>query len=567
MHGFAHLIEALDTRLSAEDQVAALIGYFDTAPPEDAAWAVHLLNGGRLAAAVPVGRLRALACREAHLAPWLFDACLQAAGDIAETLAHVLPPASQAADAKGLAPWINTRLQALRDLPTAQQDACIARVWDELDASGRFLFNRLVTGGPVAKLDPRLLLRALANHARLDERCLAPRLAGWAGLRTPPQASRWQALVARDTEGPLGWPLGFGARAPWRAAPEVQGRFQDWLVQWLHEGVRAQIVKQRGEVWIWTAENELVTDALPEVAEAARSWPDGTVLEGVLRIGMPDSPGRGDAARLRQRMSCLRPSRKLLAEAPMGFVVHDLLQDRGGDLRPLPLRDRQERLHGAMRSAPGAALHPAPVLQLVSWAGCDAWHEAARQQGAQGLMLRHLATRRDGANLAEATTWVWRSDPLRVLAVLSYVQSRGPAKGNTDTLCSFAVWSRAPADEVEVQATLAAIARREAGRPAALQLVTITKISLGPDEMRAWDLDRWIQSTTLYRAGPVRVLRPTRVFELAFDEVQSSARHRCGLVLQGARVLNGRPEQPVRAAGHLAQLRAWMVGSDAHVNP
>lgn len=564
MHRFARLIETLETAPNADRQAAALQSYFAAVPADDAAWAVFLLQGGRPCPAVPARRLAELAQRTAGIGPWLFEACRQAVGELAETIALVLPPAAQPAVAAGLASWITGCVLPLRGLPPAAQDAAVVAAWQPLDTDGRWLFTRLVGKGLRAESDTRLLSRVLAAQAGLDERRMAQRLAGWIDAGASPQAAHWQALVAPDKLGQLGWPLAFAETAPLAGAPEALGAAEDWLAQWLYDGVPVQAVKQQGQVWIWSADADLITEAVPEVATAALAWPDGTVLEGLLLAGPLGQLGPVALTRMRQlqhgrkpgRKPGGKPSRKQMTEAPLYLLVHDLLQQEGHDLRGLALQDRECRLQAAAGLLPATALQVAPVLEAETWAACRALHQAARQQAAQGLMLRRRAARRDAADAAAATTWLWRNRARQVLAVLSYVQAAAGAAAGPETRCSFALWNRAPADAAEVQAALDAIARREPQPPAALQLVTIAQLCPDLDEDESRELQRRIRLDTLFRAGPVRVLRPSMVFELAFDEARASPRHRSGVLLSGVRVLGWRPALALGAAGHLAQLHA-----------
>lgn len=522
---FARLIETLDYGTDAVAHRAALVRYFGEAAAADAAWALHLLCGARLRVRVPADALRDLACRVAGIDGWLFDACHQAAGDFAETISLMLPPPASADPGRGLGDWIREGLLPLRGLPPIERDAAITRAWAQLDTAGRCLFVRLLTGGVRVKLERRRLLDALAEHASLDARVLALRLAGWADARSPPDATRWWALLAPHDGAAAGLPFAFLPAAPLSTPPEALGARGGWLLQWLHDGLPAQIVKRQGQVWIWSADQDLVTASVPEIAAAALGLPDGTVLDGVLRAG--------------------RPAR---------FVAQDLLEDRGTDLRGLPLHERVARLQGQPALQAAAALSAAAELQPANWHAGDELRGCAREYDARGLLLRPRNAQRPDAGSEVPVTWAWTSEPLHIAAVLVYVQSS--AGGLHHDTCSFAVWNREPAGADEVQAVLDAVARREAPRAGGLELVTIARLKPGPAAEQAMHLDRLIQTTTLHRAGPVRVLRPSRVVQLGFDTVQTSTRHRCGLVLQGARVLPGPLACTLSSAGLLAQLRA-----------
>ncbi len=532
MHRFARLIETLDSSAQPEVHRAALVRYFRGATAEDAAWALHLLRGGRLRTGVSALRLRTLACEVAGIDPWLFDACRQVSGDLAETIAHLLPPPAQRDHPGGLADWIQHVL-LLRDMPSPQRDASIAQAWAMLDTTGRQLFTQLAAGGPRLRPDPRCLLQSLAEHAQLDARLLALRLQGWLGARSLPDARHWRALVAPDDGACVGLPFSFQPVAELAGPCENLGAPGDWLVQWQFDGLQAQIVKRQGQVWIWSADEELVTASLPDVAALAHELPDGTVLEGLV------TPGHA-----RQRG----------AQPPVRFILRDLLEDRGMDLRGLPLQERLVHLQAQPWCRSGAGFGWSPALTVPSWTEGERLRQGACGHAALGLLLRSRAGVRDGDQPAQTAAWVCKREPSRLAAILVYVHV-GVA-GVHPSVCGFAVWSRQPADAGEVQAVLDAVERGEAPRAGDLELVTVAKLDPGPTVAQGLDLRRLIQASQLRRVGPVRVLRPTRVVELAFDGVRASPRHKCGFVLLGARVVKGPVHDALQAAGWLEQLRA-----------
>lgn len=525
MQRFARLIEILDCSTDPVAHRAALVRYFGEADAADAAWALHLLCGARLQARVPAHVLRDLACRMAGIDGWLFDACQQAAGEFAETVALLLPLATPSNSERGLADWIRERLLPLPGLPPIDRDAAITQAWGLLDTAGRCLFVRLLTGGLRVKPERRCLLDALAEHAGLDARLLAQRLENWGDTRHPPDAMRWSALLAPHDGAAAGLPFAFVPAAPLRAAADALGASGGWLLQWLHDGLPAQIVKHLGQVWIWSAHEDLVTASAPEVAAAALGLPDGTVLDGVLLAG--------------------RPAR---------FVAQDLLEDRGSDLQGLPLHERVARLQVLPALQFSAALSAAAELPVADWLEGDELRRRAREHGALGLLLRPRNARRPGAGPQPAVAWAWKDEPLHIAAVLVYVQSDTGGLGHG--MCSFAVWNRRPAGADEVQAVVEAVARHEAPRAGDLELVTIARLEPGLAAVQELELDRLVQTTTLHRTGPVRVLRPSQVVTLGFDGVQASTRHRCGVVLRGARILQGQSACALSSAGLLPQLLA-----------
>jgi DNA ligase-1 len=363
MRRFAQLYQALDASTATTDKLAALRAYYASAPAADAAWATYFLSGGKPRQAVPSALLRATACQRAGIDDWLFEACYQAVGDLAETIAHVLPPATRSSDAS-LTYWVEERLLPLRGLPPDTQAALLSAAWDELDSTGRFLFVKLIGGGWRVGVSKLLVQRALAEHAGLDAKLLAQRMMGWTDARAVLSATRFEALLAPDT----GLPLEAGQPYPFFLAHALQaepgsfdaslGPVADWLVEWKYDGIRAQVVKRAGRVWLWSRGEELVTESFPEVVAVAQHLPDGTVLDGELLVWPTDAALPAPFNRLQTRISRKTLTKKLLADTPVVFVAYDLLESERTDRR-----DEAQ----AQRRSPRCVKRP---VRAVSKASC-----------------------------------------------------------------------------------------------------------------------------------------------------------------------------------------------------
>jgi DNA ligase-1 len=560
---FADLFQALDASTATGDKVAALRRYFALAPAADAAWAVYFLAGGKPRQVLPTALLRQAACDSAGISDWLFDECYQAVGDLAETIAHVLPPGGPASSA-GLAEWVEERLLPLRGLPPATQVERVRAAWAELDAGGRFLLVKLIGGGFRVGVSRLLVQRALAEHAGLDPKLLAQRLVGWTDARATPSAARFQALLAAADQAASrgGQPYPFFLAHALPAEPEALGARDDWLVEWKYDGIRAQVVKREGQVWIWSRGEELVTERFPEVAHAARAWPDGTVVDGELLVWPEAQAAPSSFQLLQQRIARKTLPKKLLAAAPVSLVAYDLLEADGADLRDEPQHLRRQRLQ-ALASAHGLRL--SPLIDAADWAACAAWRQQSRARGVEGLMLKHRDARYgSGRTKADGVWWKWKVAPLAVDAVLVYAQAGHGRRASLYTDYTFAVWSRPPADAAEAQAVLDAIARREpapAKDAAALQLLPFAKAYSGltDDEFQA--VDRVIRATTVEKFGPVRSVRPSLVFEIGFEGIQQSPRHKSGVAVRFPRMLRIRHDKPMHEADTLATLQALMGGA------
>ncbi len=566
MQAFADLYDALDASTATNDKVAALVRYFDSAAPDDAAWAVYFLAGGKPRQLVPTAVLRSTACRLAGVDDWLFDECYQAVGDLAETIALILPAGGRNSTV-GLAAWLQDRLLPLRGLAPQEQSERLAGCWDELDAAGRFLLIKLIGGGLRVGVSKLLVQRALALHTALDAKLLAQRLVGWTDARATPSAARWQALVAAaGTDGaPAGQPYPFFLAHSLKDAPQSEpqalGDVADWLVEWKYDGIRAQLVKRAGQVWIWSRGEELVTERFPEVVAQAATLPDGTVLDGELLVWLAGSDAPAPFKLLQQRIGRKTVGKKLLADAPVCFVAYDLLEQGGADLRETVLAERRQRLQDLLA---GAALRLSPQVHAADWPAFAALREQSRERGVEGFMLKQMSSRYGtGRSKSDGVWWKWKVEPLSVDAVLIYAQAGHGRRASVYTDYTFAVWSRPPASADEAQAVVEAIARREAAPrldTGALQLLPFAKAYSGLSDEEFKAVDRVIRATTLEKFGPVRSVRPTLVFEIGFEGIGASPRHKSGVAVRFPRMLRLRPDKLLHEADALQTLHDLMAG-------
>ena len=569
MRDFARLFAELDASTATLAKVDALKRYFANAASADAAWAVYFLAGGKPRQVVPTALLRALACRVAGIGEWLFEESYQAVGDLAETIAHVLPPPLQRSEV-GLAEWVEERLLPLRGAAPLDQAERIAAFWDELDTAGRFLLTKLIGGGFRVGVSKLLVQRALAEGAGLDAKLVAQRMMGYTDATLMPNAARYDALVSREASSggessgqPYPFFLAHPIDAPLAGFDAQLGPPADWLVEWKYDGIRAQVMRRAGQVWIWSRGEELVTDRFPEIEASARGLPDGSVLDGEIVVWKDGHPAPFNL--LQQRIGRKTLNKRVLADAPVAFIAYDLLEAGGVDLRELPQSQRRQRLEELLRERP--QIHLSPLEVRDSWRDLAALRDESRTRGVEGFMLKHRDAkygtgRRKQGDLAGGTWWKWKIDPLSVDAVLIYAQAGHGRRASVYTDYTFAVWSRTPHDAAEAAAVIDAIAQREPPAADALQLVAFAKAYSGLSDEEFRDVDRVIRKTTLEKFGPVRSVKPTLVFELGFEGINRSTRHKSGIAVRFPRMLRIRGDKPLHEADTLQTLEA-LLGGDA----
>lgn len=572
MKRFALLFAELDATTSTNAKVEALQRYFAQAPAADAAWAVYFLSGGKPRQVVPTSRLAILACEVAGIAPWLFDECYQAVGDLAETIAHVLPRDSEPTDV-GLAVWVEERLLPLRGMSEPEIAQRMKAYWRELDSQGRFLLTKLVGGGFRVGVSKLLVQRALAAHAGVDAKRVAQRMMGYTDGKVMPSVERFQALVAQhDESAPSaqdeGQPYPFFLAHQLDAPPEVfasrLGPVTDWQVEWKYDGIRGQVVKRAGRVWLWSRGEELVTERFPEIESLAAHLPDGTVLDGEIMVWKEeasDPPGTrigrpAPFSLLQQRIGRKTLTRKVLAEAPVTFMAYDLLEHGGHDIRQQPQRERRKRLEALLERT---GFKISPVESGASWLDYAKRRERSRELGVEGFMLKRLdAAYGTGRTKAEGLWWKWKIDPMTIDCVLIYAQAGHGRRASVYTDYTFAVWNRAPANPQEAQAVIEAIASREPPAPGALQLVAFAKAYSGLTDEEFRKVDAIIRKSTLEKFGPVRSVKPSLVFELGFEGINRSPRHKSGIAVRFPRMLRIRFDKPLHEANTLQDLEALL---------
>ena len=527
MKAFAGLYTALDETNKTNAKIAALTAYLSAAPAEDAAWVVYFLIGRRPRRVVSGRQLAEWAADEAGVPLWLFGESYDAVGDIAETITLLLPETDASTD-RPLSDWIENRLLPLPTLDDAARRAAITGAWRELSRGERFIWNKLITGEFRVGVSLKLVVRALAAVSGVDEAALSHRLMGnW-----EPTAAFYHALIAPEvTDADISRPYPFFLAYALDEAPETLGVIQDWQIEWKWDGIRAQAIKRAGEVFIWSRGEELVTDRYPEVAEAAARLPDGTVLDGEL---LPWRDGQVmPFAQLQRRIGRKTLGKKMLADVPVIFLTYDLLEYKGIDWRNRPLRERRALVEQIAAAASHPHLLLSPLVEAASWDELTAKRDESRSRMVEGFMLKRLdSPYRVGRQRGD--WWKWKIDPYTVDAVLIYAQRGSGKRASLYTDYTFGVW--------DDEGSLIPFAKAYSG--------------LTDEEIR--EVDRFVRANTNEKFGPVRTVTPQLVFELAFEGIQRSSRHKSGIAVRFPRILRWRHDKPIQEADTLATIRAML---------
>ncbi len=561
---FTRLFTELDTTTRTVEKVQALERYFAAAPARDAAWALYFLTGNRIKRAVNTRLLRQWVAAESGLPAWIIDESYDAVGDVAETLALLLPrerTASNGPEARADAPsaggllfsheelledylkpggnsdqtadypmplhrLVEDRILPLTQLPAEAQRILVTRTWQELDVTERFLWHKLIMGEFRVGVARTLVARALANVAGVPPEIMAHRLMGqWA-----PTAEDFGRLLAPSSaEADPGQPYPFFLAHPLAGDPRELGPVEEWQAEWKWDGIRAQLLRRQDQTVLWSRGEDLLTDRFPEIAAIGARLPNGVVLDGEILAWRGEQPL--PFATLQTRIGRKNLSRTVLDAAPATFMAFDLLELEGIDLRSSPLVERRAKLElvtAQFTGEPGLSL--SPLVPLGSWDELAGLRHTARQRGVEGIMLKRLQSAY-GVGRPKGDWWTWKVDPLTIDAVLLYAQPGHGRRASLYTDYTFGVW--------------------HAG-----ELVPVAKAYSGLTDAEIRQVDAFIRKNTLERKGPVRIVKPELVFELHFEAVQRSSRHRSGLAVRFPRMNRWRRDKKPEEADTLETLSA-----------
>lgn len=530
MKRFTRLYTTLDQTTKTNLKVAALAQYFAQAQPEDAAWAIYFLSGGKLPRLIPRKWLRQWSAEAAGVEPWLFEECYEIVGDLAEVMALILPPPTAASDLP-LHHWVTERLQPLRRMTESAQRQALLDYWAELDTQERFVLHKLITGSFRIGVSRRLVVRGLAQYSGVDPEVLTHRLMGdW-----QPTGEAFQRLTDPDTrDAAVSQPYPFCLAYPIAGAIEDLGDPAAWQAEWKWDGIRAQLLKRDGQVFIWSRGEDLLTDRFPELCQPARRLPDGTALDGEI-VGWKNGTLL-PFSELQRRIGRKQLSRKILTEVPVSYIAFDLLEFRGVDFRGQALHQRRQSLEHCMARWAGPAADPgfqlAPTLPFAGWGPLAELRQTSRAHQTEGLMLKRLESTY-GVGRVRGTWWKWKIEPYTIDAVLIYAQRGHGRRASLYTDYTFGVWKDG-------------------------QLVPFAKAYSGLTDEEIRRVDRFVRAHTLERFGPVRSVTPQLVFELAFENIQPSTRHKSGIAVRFPRIVRWREDLRCEDADTLDTIKSMM---------
>ena len=535
MREFTDLYSALDETTKTTAKVRILRDYLAKAPAEDAAWAIYFLLGRKPRQLVSSTKLRVWAAEEAGVPGWLFQESYDAVGDIAETIALLLPPPEQSSDSS-LSYWINQRLSPLRGATEEYQHKAILQAWRELNQKQRFIWNKLICGGFRVGVSQQLVIRALADVGGIEPAVVAHRLMGdW----EPSSSFVAQLLAENPTDTDVSRPYPFFLAHALDQPVESLAARSHWQAEWKWDGIRCQLIRREGQTFLWSRGEELVTERYPEIGSIGPILPEGTVVDGEILPWKDDRPL--PFAQLQRRIGRKAVTRSILAQVPVIIMAYDLLEYQRMDVRAWTLEKRRlaltEIVEKTKAQFPPTMPHIrlSPIVSAPSWAELTAAWTRSRDVQSEGLMLKNRASPY-GVGRRRGDWWKWKVLPHTIDAVLIAAQRGSGKRASLYTDYTFGVWDNQT-------------------------LVTIAKAYSGLTDTEIHEVDGFIRRNMIEKFGPVRTVKPELVFELAFEGLNLSKRHKSGIAVRFPRILRWRKDKRANEADTLDSVRALLTPS------
>ncbi|PWK67076.1 DNA ligase-1 [Mucilaginibacter oryzae] len=536
MKAFAQLFLSLDETNKTNEKVKVLKDYFNAVPDTDKMHMLALFTGRRPRRPINSTLVRNWAIEASNIPAWLFEESYQVVGDLAETMALLMPQSSQSSS-KTLTEWIG-EINSLYDKTEEEKKEWLVQSWAMLDTQERFVFNKLLTGSFRVGVSQNLVVKALADISGLDAAVLTHRIMGsWL-----PETYRFaQLMEEQDEAANISRPYPFFLAYPIQETSEKQktpaevgtalGDASDWQAEWKWDGIRAQMIKRGGEIFIWSRGEDLATEKFPELHPFLNALPDGTVLDGEILSFQNGLPMPFNV--LQTRIGRKNLSKKILEESPVAVIAYDCLEYAGEDIRYKTQSERRDLLEQLQAVTPfPEVFRISALIKFDSWDELGTIREQSRAMIAEGIMLkRKSAAYQVGRRRGD--WWKWKIDPLSVDAVMIYAQKGHGRRADLYTDYTFAVWDGD-------------------------KLVPFAKAYSGLTDAEINKVDYFVKRNTIEKFGPVRTVKPELVFEIGFEGINKSTRHKSGIALRFPRILRWRHDKPKEEADTLETLKALL---------
>lgn len=525
------MILATSTKTTAK--LEAIQAYFSEANSADKVWTIALFTGRRPKRSVNSALLRNLCLTVANIEPWLFEECYHTVGDLAETIALLIPENIIDKDER-IDHSLSYYLEQLSVIGKQDDEAksfFVTTAWSQMNRNEIFVFNKLITGGFRIGVSQKLMVNALAKTTEVSPSVIAHRIMGnW----DPSTITFTELINTEHNADDISKPYPFYLAYAIENDVSDLGTESDWQAEWKWDGIRGQIIKRSDELFVWSRGEELMTEKFPEYMELREVLPNGTAIDGEI-ISLAEVPVDSAFAplpfsALQTRIGRKNISKKQLNEAPVGFIAYDLIEENGEDIRELPMQERRARLENLLATTRLNFIHTSPVIDFKSWEALKEIRKLSRDKGSEGIMLK----RKDSeykVGRKRGDWWKWKIDPLTIDAVMIYAQKGSGRRSNLYTDYTFAV--------------------RDGDK-----LVSFAKAYSGLTDKEFAQVDYFVKRNSIEKFGPVRTVKPELVFEIAFEGIAESKRHKSGVALRFPRMSRWRKDKKVEEINTLEDLKA-----------
>lgn len=521
---FAELVVELSTSTKTNDKLQSLVNYFAIAPDEDKVWVIAIFSGRKPRRSVSFKLLRQWCAEITGLADWLFDECHATVGDLAETLALLLPENKDDNEPTKSLSFYLEKFIAIEKEDESIKKNFIIETWKNLNRDEKFVFNKLITGSFRIGVSQKMIVNALTKVVHLSASVIAHRISGkWDPVTTSFIELMSETSSISDFSKPYPFYLAYAIDDK----VQLLGKTEEWQAEWKWDGIRGQLIKRNNELFVWSRGEELMTDKFPEYFILKDLLPDGVVFDGEI---IPSVDGKPlPFAVLQTRIGRKNISKKQLQQAPISFFVFDLLEYNYEDWREKSLLERRNKLEEIVSPIENEVIRISRTIDFKSWDNLAHLRESSRDMNCEGIMLK----RKDSVykvGRKRGDWWKWKVDPLVIDCVLVYAQKGSGRRSNLYTDYTFAV---------------------KDGK----QLVTFTKAYSGLTDKEFAQIDNFVKRNSLEKFGPVRTVKPELVFEIAFEGIAASNRHKSGVALRFPRMNRWRKDKTVEEINTLNDLK------------
>ena len=527
MFDFAYLVEQIDKTNKTNKKVKALENFFSNATDEDKVWAIALFSSKKPKRSVKTANLRLYAAQMAKIPLWLFEESYHIVGDLAETIALVVPESEPSIQTPTLSKLIS-EIKELKNLDEIQQKTYLTNRWSQLNYYSKFIFNKIITGGFRIGVSQKLMTKSISNVTGINQDTIAYQIMGdW----NPDEVTYDQLILSPTKEDFIYKPYPFYLANPLVHELENLGSCSEWVYENKWDGIRAQLIKRNDEIMIWSRGEELVSDQFPELLKMGCFLTNGTVIDGEI---LPFKNGKiGSFNDLQKRLGRKNIGKTILKNSPVILKAYDLLELNGEDIRNSKYSFRRESLEKVVLSLKNEKLQFSSSYIFKNWDEVNIAHGQARVNKSEGLMIKKInAAYKVGRKKGD--WWKWKVDPLTIDAVLTYAMRGHGRRANLFTDYTFALWKKNVKGDKE--------------------LVTFVKAYSGLTDKEFKKVDAFIKKNTLERFGPVRSVEPKLVFEIAFEGIAKSSRHKSGVAVRFPRIIRWRIDKSSEEANTLEDL-------------